>query len=145
MTLEGYKHGIPTSLWNKARAEVRTVLIKYASGRQTVPYSTLVRLIKTIRLHQHDDWLFNMLWEISTREYTDGRGMLSVVVVRKSGRQLPGGGFFELAASLGKNISNRHRCWWDEFNRVCDHWSNLAKSEKVVKRRAARKKSKRKS
>jgi len=142
---EEYKHGIPISLWNKARAELRKVLIKYASDRQTVPYSTVVRLIKTIRLHQHDEWLVNMLWEISTREYTEGRGMLSVVVVRKSGSQLPGGGFFELAASLGKDISNRHRCWGAEFERVCDYWSDqerrpstLAKRAKTVRRKVTR-------
>lgn len=58
-----------------------------------------------------------LLREISTEEDAAGRGMLTAVVVRRS-TGLPGGGFFDLAARLGRDTTDRDRCWRDEHARV---------------------------
>ena len=41
--------------------------------------------------------------------------MLTVLVVHKTGDMEPGKGFYELAHSLGRDISDRERCWSDEL------------------------------
>src|SRR3954453_3820008 len=45
-------------------------------------------------------------------------GMLSVLVCHKVGDNLPGSGFFSLAKELGRDVSDRIKCWSDETNLV---------------------------
>jgi len=40
------------------------------------------------------------------------------IVVHKDGDQKPGGGFYECAADLGRDISDRDRMWIVELKRV---------------------------
>ena len=56
-----------------------------------------------------------MLGEISEEEDAAARGMLSVLVVHKGGDLMPGPGFFDLAASLGRNTTDRLKFWAEEF------------------------------
>lgn len=63
-----------------------------------------------------------MLDEISDEEDQAGRGMLSVIVVHKSGDQKPGSGFFKLAKKLGRETSDTDKCWIEELNRVYSYW-----------------------
>lgn len=39
---------------------------------------------------------------------------------------MPGDGFFDLAAVLGRDVSDRLRVWIEEFNRVVDYWKAQA-------------------
>jgi hypothetical protein len=52
----------------------------------------------------------DMLVEVSRNEASQGRGPLSVIVVRKHGDMEPGNGFHGLAESMGLNISDRTAC-----------------------------------
>ena len=88
-----------------------------------IPYSELVRKMRTIRLEAHDPRLFALLGEISTNEDAEGRGMLTVIVVHKDGDMQPGPGFFELANSLGRDTSDIMKCWVDEFKKVHAYWA----------------------
>ena len=58
-----------------------------------------------------------MLGQISEEEDAAGRGMLSVLVVHKDGDKMPGPGFFTLAKKLGRDISDRDKCWSDELTK----------------------------
>jgi hypothetical protein len=48
----------------------------------------------------------------------------SVIVVHKDGDMAPGQGFYELAESLGFDVSDREEFWIAELNRVFAYWSN---------------------
>ena len=98
-------------------------MISQAKKQNTISYSELVDQLTTIDLEAHDTRLGTLLGEISTREDNEGRGMLSVIVVHKTGDMQPGPGFFELASELGRDTSDIEECWIEELNNVFDYWS----------------------
>src|SRR2546429_8345506 len=124
MLRDTLKHGFSQSDWDAAKKEARAVMIERAKVRGMIPYSDLVKKIKSIRLDAHDPRLFHMLGEISSEEDTAGRGMLTVVVVHKVGDMQPGPGFFELAKQLGRDTTNKLKCWADELHKVHAIWSH---------------------
>lgn len=93
------------SLREDIETEIRRILIDVARKSGTISYAELASRLTVYPLPLNDTRLFVVLDEISTKEVAAGRGMLSVVVVRKSlGR--PSVGFFQLAKSLGRDLSN---------------------------------------
>ena len=62
-----------------------------------------------------------LLGQISEDEDKAGRGMLSVVVVHKTGDQRPGPGFFEWAEELGYEVGDKDEFWIAMLNRVYDY------------------------
>ena len=62
--------------------------------------------------------------EIASEEDEQGRGLLTVLVVHKSGDMQPGPGFFELAQSRGRDTSRIVETWVDELKQVFAYWSN---------------------
>ncbi len=112
--------------WNKAKDEVKNILIGVARRKGRIAYSELAAQIQAISIEAHDFRMAKILGEVSTEEEEAGRGMLSVIVVHKSSDMQPGHGFFELAESLGKDTSDILACWVSEFNRVHDYWANRA-------------------
>ena len=107
----------------KAKEEMRQILIDRAKQRQTIPYTDLVAQIKAIDLPRNSPTLWNMLGEISTEEDAAGRGMLTVIVVHGHGDTLPGAGFFRLARRLGRHVSDERAFWMEESERVYRCWS----------------------
>ncbi len=91
-------------------------------------YSDLVAEIRNCDLKPRDPQLAHMLDDISTAEHYAGRGMLSVVVVHKSGDQMPGPGFFELARSLGHDTADKQSFWNSELQKVHLAWSRNAEA-----------------
>lgn len=110
--------------WNAAKGEAKAVLIEVAGRKGRIAYSELAGQIHAVAIEAHDPRMFHLLGEISVEEEEAGRGMLTAIVVHKSGDMQPGPGFFELAKSLGKDTSDVLACWIREFNRVHDYWAN---------------------
>ena len=94
-----------------------------------IPYSELVTHIRRIRLDAHDARLSHFLGEVASEEDEQGRGLLTVVVVHKSGDMQPGPGFFELAQSRGRNTSNIVECWVEELKKVFAYWAQLERKK----------------
>lgn len=117
------RYGFSHIDWNSAKQEMREILIERARARGTISYSELVAGVKSITLEPHSHSLDAILGEISSEEDNNGRGMLTVIVVHKSGDMQPGPGFFELAKELGHDTSDITKCWIDEVNRVHAQWS----------------------
>ena len=115
-------YGYSISDWNKAKKEMRQILIERARVRGMIPYSELTKQIKTIRIEPEAYGLAAMLGEISGTEDAEGRGMLSVIVVHKSGDMQPGPGFFKFAKELGRDTSDILKCWVDELKKVHAYW-----------------------
>lgn len=127
MLREGLHHGFPEPAWSAAKEEARAIMIERAKVKGMIPYSDLVREIRSIQLDAHDQRLFHMLGEISSEEDAAGRGMLTVVVVHKSGDMQPGPGFFELAQQLGRDTKDILKCWVAELHKVHGYWSQSAR------------------
>jgi hypothetical protein len=121
-------YGFAGTDWETAKQEAKKVLIDIARRKGRIAYSELASQINAINIEAHDPIMFHLLGEISSEEDKAGRGMLTAIVVHKSGDMQPGPGFFELAKSLGKDTSDQLKCWVDEFNRVHDYWANKAKN-----------------
>lgn len=117
------RYDYPIEKWNKGKEEMRQILISRAKVRGMIPYSELTQKIKSINLDPESYALTAMLGEISSEENAAGRGMLSVVVVHKTGDMQPGPGFFELAKDLGRDTSDILKCWVEELKKVHAYWS----------------------
>ena len=128
------KYGYDPDLWAAAKAEGVSILAGVAARRGRIAYSEMAPLIASISFEHDDPRFWHLLGEISVEEMAAGRGMLSAIVVHRGGDMLPGPGFYQLAKSLGKKVSEVDRFWLDEFNRVHDVWANKAKSPKPERR-----------
>lgn len=117
------KYGYSLDKWEQAKKEMREILIERAKVRGLIPYSELAAQIKAIQIRPESYAFAAMLGEISTEEDKAGRGMLSVIVVHKSGDMQPGPGFFELAKELGRDTSDILACWVAELKKVHAYWS----------------------
>ena len=122
MASAGSKRWFPASRWAAAKEEARLAMIEAAENAEVIAYSELVRRIISCSLEPHGQPLADLLGEISTEEDRAGRGMLSVVVVHKTGDQKPGPGFFKLAESLGRDITDSDACWVTELNKAHAAW-----------------------
>ena len=116
------KFGLSESDWTAAKAEIVQILAERARLRGMIPYSKLVSKMKAVRLEAHDTRLFNLLGEVSSDEDSAGRGLLSVLVVHKSGDMQPGPGFFEVAGERGRDTTEILRCWIEELKIVHAYW-----------------------
>ena len=116
------RHGISNEVWNKAKEETRQLLIEEARAQSVIAYSILAAKVQTIPFSERSQLLFEILTEISREEDAAGLGLLSVVVVHKTGDFRPGPGFFNLARSLGRGSKNPDECWVEELKKVYAHW-----------------------
>lgn len=117
------KYGFDEVAWEAAKTEGTSVLIACARERKMVPYSEFIQHLRSIACEgPHDPRLRPFLGEISKAEALAGRGMLTALVVHKRGDYQPGPGFFELAKSLGHNISDIEKFWIQEVKKVFAAW-----------------------
>jgi len=118
------KFGFDEAAWDAGIEEGRQALIACAKQRQMIPYSEFVQRIRAIGFEgPHDQRLPHFLREISVGESRAGRGMLTAVVVHKSGDMQPGPGFFELARELGYDTTDIEKFWIQEVKKVFAAWS----------------------
>ena len=127
MEIEGFRHGFSDKVWEKAKNEAREISYKVASRKRLIFYSELVDQISTIRLEAHDHRLDHFLGQIASEDDENGHGLTTVLVVHKTGDQMPGPGFFNMAESQGRDISDPVALWMSELNGVYDHWSQSGK------------------
>lgn len=113
--------GYPFELWTAAKEQARDKLIKLAKAEQLIGYAELTSAIQSIRFDPHGDIFRRFLGQLSTEEDAAGRGMITAIVVHKTDG-LPGIGFYRLAKSLGRNISDPELCWANEVKRVFSFW-----------------------
>jgi hypothetical protein len=123
MLRENFDHGFADDVWHAAKEEAKNAMIARARTRGMITYSDLVGRIRSVSLQPHDVRLDHLLGEIASEEDKAGRGMLTVVVVHKTGDMEPGPGFYEMAKALGRDTSDLLGCWVYELHRVHAVWS----------------------
>ena len=123
MIVDGFRHGFDDEAWEAAKGEARAVMYKVARREGLIAYSDLVARIDSISLDAHDHRLDHFLGQIATEDDDEGLGLTTVVVVHKTGDQMPGPGFFNMAESQGRDISDPVACWMDELKAVYRQWS----------------------
>ena len=97
-------------------------MIECARNQGTLSYTQLVSKIRSIQLEPHDVRLDRLLESVARDEDLAGRGILTVVVVHKTGDMLPGPGFFKIAEQLGRDASDHLACWIAELKKVHAQW-----------------------
>ena len=110
--------------WNRGKAEMTTILQRVAARRGMIAYSELSNQMTSIRIDAFGLPMSEMLGEIAEAEDDAGRGLLTVIVVHKTGDQEPGVGFYEMAEKRGRNVSDRMALWVSEFKKVHDYWAS---------------------
>lgn len=113
--------------WLAARDEATRILQRRAAARVDfcIAYSDLCSEIDRatgVRFEPQEPLFGTLLGEISTAEYRAGRGMLTAIVVHKTGDRKPGAGFYECAEALGLDTSDIDRLWVDQLNYVNTYW-----------------------
>ena len=116
-------HGFQDIEWKQAVQQATNILTDVARySANPITYSELTEQITYVDLRPHDKRVGYLLEEISRAEHAEGRGMLSVLVVHKSGDKIPGKGFFELARDLGEDVSDEVAFWVKEYGKVSKYW-----------------------
>ena len=125
------KEEIQLTIWEKAKGEIKAILIHRAKHRGMIAYSELTAQTSTIHFDlESADWrslLAQMLGEISREEDAIGRGMLSALVVHKREDMQPGEGFFHLAKELGRDTTDKLTCWVREIHKIYVVWTREGK------------------
>src|SRR5260370_42471392 len=104
--------------WDAAKEEIRALLIGRAvHDEEPISYSELAANVHSIHFSPEEYAYHHMLGEVSEEEDAAGRGMLSAMVVHKDDN-VPGPGFFVLAKKLGRDTSDRDRCWGKEMKLI---------------------------
>jgi hypothetical protein len=85
---------------------------------EPIPYSKLAAKITAVRYEPDDPDFHSLLGELSEASNAESRGMISVLVVHAGGDGRPGVGFFTLAKKLGRDVSDKDRCWAEELRVV---------------------------
>jgi len=114
--------GYPARAWQAAKDQIREILIDCAKRQVTISYSELVAKVTALDLQPHDPRLDELLGQLSSEEEAAGRGMLSVLVVHKTGDLRPGKGFFTCAEQLGLKTADQDALWVAQLNKVYDTW-----------------------
>lgn len=115
------RHGFDPEVWERAREESRQILIQCAREGRTIAYSELA---EKLNIQHRSTELAMMLDCISRSENKAGRGMLSVLVIRKDIR-ISGPGFFKLAKCLGREFDDKRKFWNGEAERVIGSWRRV--------------------
>jgi len=115
---------IADSDWQRGKDEMREILRQVAARRAMIVYSELSNEMKSIQIEPFGLPMSEMLGEIAEEEDAAGRGLLTVIVVHKSGDMEPGIGFYDLAAKRGRDTSDKLRLWVTELHKVHDYWAN---------------------
>ena len=127
MTDNVANHVFSAAAWELAKAEGKALLVECARNKKMISYADFRYQIRSISfVTPHDSRLPQFLAEISTEEAEAGRGMMTALIVRKTGDQRPGMGFFQLARRLGYEVSDPEKFWLEEVNKVFASWQNEA-------------------
>ncbi len=128
MTDDLAKHGFSDAAWELAKAEGKAVLAEFARDKKMISYIDFMHQIRSISFDTpRDSRLPQFLAEISTEEAEAGRGMMTALIVRKTGDQRPGMGFFQLGKRLGYEVSDSEKFWLEEVNKVFASWQTEAR------------------
>lgn len=106
----------------KTHLELKSILVERIEtlDKPDIYYSDLVALLQ-IDLAVDDRRFFELLDELSEKEFSQGRGFLSVVVIGKATNR-PGDGFFDMAKRCGVDTRDREEFYASARRHVINHW-----------------------
>ena len=101
------------------------ILVERAREGKTISYGEMATAMV---LSPQSGQFTDALNEIARSEEEAGRGLLSVLVVRKR-QGTPGAGFFDFAREMGRKFENEKVFFLEESERVIAHWQGRAVDE----------------
>lgn len=108
---------VQTQKNREALRQARQILLERARRSETITYKNLTEEITVARYAPNGKPLVRLLGRISEDSERAGRGLLSVLVVRRKDK-IPGAGFFALATKLRGPIEDRTAFFQRERDRV---------------------------
>jgi len=113
-------YGYSRSIWEAAKEQAYAILNAVAAdGTDLIAYSELAQKITAIRFAPEQSEFRHFLGQLSIESDAAGRGMITALVVYKDrSKRFPGPGFFDLAARLGRDVSDKWAFWGTEVGRV---------------------------
>jgi hypothetical protein len=108
------------------RSDVYKVLVGCAKAGKTISYSDLCKQILGEPYMPNSNFLAEDLTAISQSEKAVDRGLLSVIVIRKSDR-IPGDGFFRMVGLLRADSAERRQFCDEEKKKVFSAWASRTK------------------
>lgn len=109
--------------WQKAKRDLRELLIEAARSRSTVTYSHVAFAVFGGMVPARSRLIMDLLGEVDEEEYArTGTVIASLVVRADSG--IPGAGYFTfIAERFGRDVSDPAAAWRSEAEKV---WSTYA-------------------
>jgi hypothetical protein len=105
--------------------EMASELAGVAKKRQTITYGELARKLRLGPRSRWHQWIWEYLDDINRRETSEGRPMLTAVVVTEE-TGMPGPGFWKCARFTCKVWDGKgdpEDFWKRELQRVWDYWA----------------------
>lgn len=105
-------------------------LVRLARARSLAAYSDVSPLIGLSMENERDrDEIARILGEIAVHEHSEGRPMLTALIIHRGNDNNPGEGFFSIAHELGIYNGRRDQIarltfWTNQVTDVHNHWRN---------------------
>lgn len=106
--------------WGTLKSEIRRVLYPRRARSKLITYGQLTPLL-SIPLEPNSTELRFLLGEVCREDDAAGLGMTPVLVVHDEGNGrpgIPGSGFWEVAAELGRDVTDRDTLFVQELRLV---------------------------
>jgi len=109
--------------------QIYQALLEIARRRELTTYSDIAPLAGlNMDIDTDRDAMSDILEAIARHEETEGRPMLTAVVIHRGSDNNPGEGFYAIATELQRYGGSRHQLrrlefWVSQVAQVHDHWS----------------------
>lgn len=118
MRRSGAQFGLSDQQWDAAKAEVREAILEAAYDRRMTWYGEVASSVSAVPLDPYSALMNHLLGAVFEDEREAGRPALTSIVTHKYGDKEPGGGFYEMARSLGYQFREPYIFWAQQVQDV---------------------------
>ena len=118
------KYGISEEVWDVAKEELRSSILKHAYQRKMTYYGEIAAEVEVTYVDPHSELLNHLLGEIFDDDVALGNPLITSIVTHKSGDKEPGEGFYNKARSSGFKFDEPYIFWSDQVMQVFKKFGN---------------------
>jgi hypothetical protein len=110
--------GLTDQQWDAAKAEVREAILEAAYDRRMTWYGEVAGKVSVVALDPYSSMMNHLLGAVFEDEHEGGRPALTSIVTHKYGDKEPGGGFYDMARTLGYRFKEPYVFWAQQVQAV---------------------------
>lgn len=118
MRRSGSQFGLSDEQWEEAVSEVRAAILEAAGDRRMTWYGEVASKVESVAVEPYSALMNHLLGAVFEDEHAHRRPALTSIVTHKDGDKEPGGGFYEMARSLGYSFSEPYVFWAQQVQDV---------------------------